>query len=91
MESEILESTKLVSKEKNSNEIEVPAKVTLSWLFKHVPIHLWAAALALILASYSFGVTSSSYGFVQELYGIKYQAESVATESAGQKSPNNGN
>ncbi len=45
-----------------------PEKVTLKWLFEHVPVKIWATiVLAPIPIAFSAGLASANLGFVQGL------------------------
>ena len=58
-------------KRASSGTLEVPPKVTLSWLFKHVPVGLWVAAGALFLAAFAAGVKSSEISLIREIFGLQ--------------------
>ena len=61
----------LPAKRTSSGTLEVPPKVTLSWLFKHVPVGLWMAAAALLLAAFVAGVKSSEISLIREIFGLQ--------------------
>ena len=48
-------------------ELSIPERVTLAWLFKHVPVHLWAAALGVIAAVFVLGIKAAHWPFVKEV------------------------
>ncbi len=53
-----------------AKDLELPQKVTFSWLFKHVPVGLWLAAAALLLGAFAAGVRSSELSFIREIFAL---------------------
>ncbi|MCL9783635.1 hypothetical protein M9194_19610 [Vibrio sp. S4M6] len=45
------------------SEVKYPEKVTLVWLFKHVPITLWGSFLVLLFTAFGFGLYIANTGF----------------------------
>lgn len=58
--------------------LPVPERVTLRWLFHHVPVGLWLSAATMLGSSFVAGVQSSRLSFVREAFGLP-EAPSVAT------------
>ncbi len=52
-----------------SNGLGPPSKVTLAWLYEHVPWHLWAAAIGLLVASFWVGVEFSDLSLIRDIRG----------------------
>lgn len=48
----------------------VPHRVTLRWLFQHVPVNLWLSAAALLCTAFFAGVHSTRFHFVREVLGL---------------------
>jgi hypothetical protein len=46
-----------------------PDKVTISWLYHHIPVPIWVTLAGLITAAFIGGVTSGQTTFVRELLG----------------------
>ena len=49
---------------------EIPEKITLAWLFSHVPIKFWLGAGALIISAFLFGIKASQWAFIKEIFGL---------------------
>ena len=47
--------------------LELPDRVTLAWLWQHVPASLWVGFLGLLLAVFIFGATVGQIEWVQKL------------------------
>lgn len=45
-----------------------PSIVTIPWLLRHVPVGLWATAIALLVGSFTAGITASKLTFIQDLF-----------------------
>ena len=56
-------------KKDESNYLCLPSKVTLSWLYKHVPWKLWTAVIGLLIASFWAGVKFSDISLIREIRG----------------------
>jgi hypothetical protein len=56
--------------EASSAELEVPPKVTLAWLFKHMPFGGWLWIAGILLTTFGVGVLVGNTTFGRELYGI---------------------
>lgn len=52
-------------------EPELPSKVTLSWLVKHVPVSFWITSVSLLAASFILGVHASQISLVKEIFGLE--------------------
>ena len=48
-------------------DLELPGRVTLAWLWQHVPASLWIWLLGLLVAAFIFGVTVGQIDWVQKL------------------------
>ena len=46
-----------------------PEKVTISWLYHHIPVPIWATLVGLIIAAFMGGVTAGQTTFARELLG----------------------
>jgi hypothetical protein len=59
--------------DQNSRNIEAPeiSKITLKWIFQHVPIKFMLGAVAIILAVFALGVKASKISIVQEIFGTQ--------------------
>ena len=55
---------------KKTTEIEPPTKITVQWLFKHVPISLWSSALAVIAAAFAAGYSSGTSNLIPKVVAI---------------------
>jgi hypothetical protein len=49
--------------------LTLPDKVTISWLYHHIPVPIWVTLASLIIAVFIAGVTSGQTTFVRELLG----------------------
>ena len=58
-------------KKQNRADLKEPAKVTLSWLFHHVPIRLWLWLVGLLITAFIIGVKVGQIGWVQGLISKK--------------------
>ncbi len=55
--------------------LAIPEKITLRWIFNHVPYTYWVAFIGLLFAAFSLGVTAAAkLSIVQEWVGIKVEA-----------------
>jgi hypothetical protein len=62
----------------SQKSVEYPEKVTLSWLYKHVPVKLWISFVAILLTAFSLGLAFSE----TKLYGtIKGEIHSSQEKS----------
>ena len=61
--------------------LEVPEKVTSNWLFVHVPVPLWFTFIGLLIAAYSFGVTTSKYEIVRDVFKLEQPNKKPDTKS----------
>lgn len=50
-----------------SNQLEPPSKVTLSWLWEHVPMPLWFWTLAILLTVFGIGLRLGEYKWISKL------------------------
>lgn len=60
-------------------DLPVPERVTLRWLFQHVPVGLWFSAAALLCTVFVLGVQSSRLSFVREVFGLTEASLIAAT------------
>jgi hypothetical protein len=74
----------------DKQSLDSPEKVTLKWLFTHVPVPLWMAFFGLLGGAYLTGVKTSQHKFVIEIFGLKSQSEISTQNSQGLK-PNSEN
>jgi len=51
--------------------LELPAKITLAWLWKHAPVKFWTWCCIATVAIFLFGVSFGQISWVRELYGDK--------------------
>lgn len=65
----VIESPAAKTMEKS--ELSPPEKVTIPWLFKHVPIPLMVAAAGLLIAFFVAGIKLSDISLVRESFGLK--------------------
>jgi hypothetical protein len=49
-------------------ELLPPEKVTIPWLVKHVPIHIWLTVLGFLLTAFLVGVNSTRISIVREIF-----------------------
>jgi len=56
-------------RKQNRPDLEEPAKVTLHWLFRHVPIRLWIWLVGLLITAFIIGVRIGGIGWVRSLIG----------------------
>jgi hypothetical protein len=66
--------------------LPVPERVTLRWLYHHVPIPLWVSALALLGASFTAGIQASRLAFVRDVFGLPTIAQPIAPTPTSPKS-----
>lgn len=52
-------------------EPELPSKVTLNWLIKHVPVNLWVTAVSLLAISFALGLQASRISLVKEVFKLE--------------------
>ena len=57
--------------EQAAQPLQSPEKVTLKWLFTHVPVPLWLAFISLLAGVYSIGVKTSHYEIVRDVFKLK--------------------
>lgn len=48
--------------------LDSPTKVTLEWLWKHVPVHFWVWIVGIVIAAFVFGITVGQISWVKELF-----------------------
>ena len=54
--------------------LATPEKVTLRWLFNHVPFRIWAMLIGFLIAAFTFGaLATAKLSFVQEWFDIKVE------------------
>lgn len=51
--------------------LEYPHKVTLSWIWKHVPVRFWIWLVSLLIAAFLIGVTVGQISWIQDLISKK--------------------
>lgn len=51
-------------------DLPIPERVTLRWLFHHVPVGLWVSAATLLCAVFVAGIQSSRLSFIREVFGL---------------------
>lgn len=51
--------------------LEYPHKVTLSWIWKHVPVSFWIWLVSLLIAAFLIGVTVGQISWIQDLINKK--------------------
>lgn len=62
--------------------LEVPEKVTLRWLFNHVPYTYWLGLTGMLIFSFSLGVAATAkLSIVQEWIGVN--VETVVNQDTG--------
>ncbi|RMH45687.1 MAG: hypothetical protein D6694_04415 [Gammaproteobacteria bacterium] len=54
----------------NSKELSPPEKVTLAWLWKHVPARFWASAIGILFAAFMLGIQASRLSLIKEMFGL---------------------
>ncbi|WP_057833214.1 hypothetical protein [Colwellia sp. TT2012] len=64
-----------------SKEIEYPNKVTLKWLYHHVPWTFWAWIIGLLLSAFSLGVAVSETEFYKTLKSDSSKQTSVSKKT----------
>lgn len=71
-------------------DLAVPERVTLRWLFQHVPVGLWLSGVFLLCTVFVAGVQSSRLSFVREVFGLtgKPSVASTDTSVAAKAEPN---
>ena len=52
------------------HELLPPEKVTIPWLIKYVPIHLWIAVFGLLLSVFLIGINSTRISIVKEIFHL---------------------
>ncbi|TCT64569.1 hypothetical protein [Vibrio crassostreae] len=77
-----LELAPTLFEEANSNKpienLKYPEKVTLKWLYQHVPWGVWSGLLALLVASFTLGIGFSETQLYQSL---KNDNQSVSSKT----------
>jgi len=73
------------SNDQAKGEPVMPEKVTLVWLFRHVPVSLWMQFSGLVVAVFLAGVTVGQTSFVQELIGKSPRPTNSAGEAREEK------
>lgn len=53
-------------------ELDVPQRVTIPWLLKHVPVSLWLTAGGLLITALFLGIKIASLPFVREILGTTH-------------------
>lgn len=52
-------------------QLKLPERVTLRWLYEHVPYSLWASLVGLLLAAFALGITAAiKLSLVQQWFGV---------------------
>lgn len=57
----------MIEKKDKSDDLSLPSKVTLSWLFKHVPWKFWTAGISFLVATFLAGAKFSNIFNSQEI------------------------
>ena len=65
-----------------ATELETPQHVTISWLFKHVPVSLWFAAVALAVSIFLAGVFAGQTRLYQHVIDLFSASTSAVTPTA---------
>jgi len=61
----------LESRAPTSDDLNLPDKVTLSWLWKHVPAKFWLWFLGIMIFMLGSGISLGQVNWIKELFGIK--------------------
>ncbi|MFX0199464.1 MAG: hypothetical protein ACFFCW_25360 [Candidatus Hodarchaeota archaeon] len=61
------ELTPLNSSKLSKSRLELPDKVTLSWLWEHVPVKFWIWAIGIIFTAFLLGLTVGQVNWIQDL------------------------
>ena len=67
---EIRQPTPKLKNPPNSKELSPPEKVTLAWLWKHVPARFWISAIGILFAAFMLGIQASRLSLVKEMFGL---------------------
>jgi hypothetical protein len=59
------------SQNNSKTNLNLPDRITLEWLFRHVPVSYWVTLGAIIVGAFTLGVTLGQTTFVKELLGKK--------------------
>jgi len=62
--------------EKMPVPIIAPQKMTLEWLFKHVPIKLWVGAVTALVTAFSLGYSAGKSDLLRQFISIFYSSAS---------------
>ena len=60
-------------------EPELPEKVTLIWLVRHVPVSFWITAAGLLVAAFVAGIQASRISLVKEIFGLETQQQAATS------------
>ena len=61
----------LESRASTYDDLNLPNKVTLSWLWKHVPARFWLWSLGIMIIILGTGISLGQFNWIKELFGIK--------------------
>ena len=64
------EESKVVQTTNKIKVAEIPEKITLAWLFSHVPIKFWLFSGGVIISAFLFGIKASQWIFIKEIFGL---------------------
>lgn len=68
-----------VQEDESSSELEMPNKITIPWLVKHVEVSHWIAVVILVGTIFVLGVQASRLSFIKEIFGLE-TASTLAVE-----------
>lgn len=65
----------LASRAPSAEELQLPDKVTLAWLWKHVPAKFWLWLLGIMVFVLGVGITIGQVDWIKEIVGIDIKKE----------------
>ncbi|MCX6356231.1 MAG: hypothetical protein NTZ78_15225 [Candidatus Aureabacteria bacterium] len=65
----------------HNNELILPDKVTLSWLFRHVPCKFWWGLMGLFVAVFILGIKVGQTTFIREIMGYPISGGGINGQS----------
>jgi len=76
------DSASKANTKQGASELVFPEKVTINWLFSHVPVKYWISFLGLLLALFMLGIQASRISFVREIFNLCDQSSRTSLESS---------
>jgi len=70
-------STAVIAPQVVNKDLDLPQKITLAWLVKHVPYTFWIALIGLLISAILLGINASRISIVKEIFHLDAQQKTV--------------